>query len=237
MGARGLRIVWAVDGAAPARLDFPEGPVSREELTLLTDGLAVGLLEYVPVEETWYPVAGRRWWFVDCLWVIPPYLGQGVGRALVGEVIRAARADATGVAAVAWRGRPPAPDWAYMPAAFFKALGFEVVAGDDDRVLMAVSYGSPEPPALLPAARAEGEGVEFLCHASCPATRWAAAAVRDAVFREPVKVVETVSREESRRRGAVYGVCRAGRVVVNRPAFKSDVEAVIDAGEGRGGGA
>ena len=237
MGARGLHIVWAVDGAPPAQLEFPEGPVSREELTLLTDGLAVGLLEYVPVEETWCPVTGHRWWFVDCLWVIPPYLKQGVGRGLVAEVIRAARVDATGVAVVAWRGSSPAPDWAYMPAAFFKALGFEAVEGDGDRVLMAASYGSSERPALIRGAGGGTEGVEFLCHASCPATMWAAAAIRDGAFREPVKVVEIGGREESHRRGVLYGVCRDGRVVVNRPAFKSDVEAVVGPGEKRDDGA
>lgn len=152
---------------------------------------------------------------------------------MAGEVIRAARSDGTGVATVAWRGASPSVQWAFMPEGFFRALGFEVVAEERDRVIAAVSYGAKGPLTFAPPPAAAGEGMEFLCHPSCPASMWAArdVAAESPDGGEPVAVAEIASREEAHRRGALFGVCRRGRAVVNRLAFKGDVEAVKRKGD------
>jgi GNAT superfamily N-acetyltransferase len=227
MMPRGLKILLAVEPKPPRVLDFEGERVSAEELTLLADGLVVGLLEYLPVEETLYPVAGDRFLFIDCLWVMPPYLGRGVGRSLVEGVIREARAERTGAAVIAWRGPEPSPTWSYMPAAFFRKFGFEVVDADGDRVLMAVTYGDAAPPSLSKPENETAAGIEFLCHPSCPASLWAAADVSaeggTAGAGNEVKVVEVESAEAARRRGVLFGIRVDGRVVVNRLAFAPDV--------------
>lgn len=229
----GLTVLLALDPAPPREVDYDGERVRPEELTLLADGLVVGLLEYVPVERALYPVEGERCWFVDCLWVIPPYLGRGVGTALMREVIRRARAQNVGVAVLGWRGERPAPDWAYMPAAFFRSFGFDVVAEDGERVLMAVDFDGGGAVRLVVAPPRETEGVEFLCHPSCPASLWGAEQLRGGEplgGDVPVTIVEVADGEEARRYGAPFGVCRDGRLVVKRFAFRGDVERVVRKG-------
>jgi GNAT superfamily N-acetyltransferase len=225
MTPSGLTVLLALDPAPPREVEYDGERLRPEELTLLADGLVVALLEYVPVEKTLYPVEGERYWFVDCLWVMPPYLGRGVGAALMREVIRRARAESFGLAVIGWRGESPAPDWVYMPEAFFRSFGFDVVATDGDRVLMAGDFGGGGTVRLVAAAARESEGVEYLCHPSCPASLWGAEQLRggEPLSGEiPVKVVEVADAEEARRYGAPFGVCRDGRLVVKRFAFRSD---------------
>ena len=230
MAPRGLTVLLAVDPRPPRVLDFGGERVSSDELTLLSDGLVVGLLEYVPVEETLYPVAGDGHLFVDCLWVIEPYLGRGVGRSLVEGVVRVARARRLGVAVVAWRGAAPTEDWSYMPASFFRTFGFDVVDEDGDRALMTVNYGDAAAPRLAEPEEEPASGIEYLCHPSCPASLWAAADVA-----EEASVVEVGGGEAARRYGALFGVRVDGRVVVNRLAFASDLARVKGAAESRDG--
>jgi len=230
----GLTVLLALDPTPPRELDYDGERLRPEELTLLADGLVVGLLEYVPVEHTLYPVEGDRYWFVDCLWVIPPYLGRGVGAALMREVIRRARAERLGVAVLGWRGESPAPDWALMPAAFFRSFGFDVVGEDGERVLMAVDFDGGGTVGLVAPVPREAEGVEYLCHPSCPASLWGAEQLRGG---EPlggdvaVAIVEVAGAEEARRYGAPFGICRDGRLVVKRVAFRSDVERLLGVGD------
>lgn len=230
MAPRGLAVLLAVDARPPRALDFGGERISSDELTLLSDGLVVGLLEYVPVEETLYPVTGEGYLFVDCLWVIPPYVGQGVGKSLVQGVVRVARARRLGVAVVAWRGAEPSDDWSYMPASFFRAFGFDVVDENGDRVLMTVNYGGAPAPRLAEPAEEATSGIEYLCHPSCPASLWAAGDVA-----EEASVVEVDGAEAARRYGALFGVRVDGRVVVNRLAFASDVARAKEAAGGRDG--
>jgi GNAT superfamily N-acetyltransferase len=230
MAPRGLTVLLAVDPRPPRELDFGGERASSDELTLLSDGLVVGLLEYVPVEETLYPVTGGGYLFVDCLWVIEPYLGRGVGRSLVEGIVRVARARRLGVAVVAWRGAAPSDDWSYMPASFFRTFGFDVVDEDGDRALMAVNYGGAAAPRLAEPEAEVASGIEYLCHPSCPASLWAAADVA-----EEASVVEVEGGEAARRYGALFGVRVDGRVVVNRLAFASDVARLKGATGGRDG--
>ncbi len=237
MAPRGLTVLLALDPKPPRFLDFDGERVSCDELTLFADGLAVGLLEYVPIHETLYPVEGRDYLFVDCLWVIPPYRRRGAARALTEGVIREARARNAGVATIAWRGKGPSEKPSFMPATFFRSFGFDAVDEDGDRVLMAITYGSAEKPSFLKAESSEGEGVEFLCHRSCPASLWAAAELAreaaEAGKADAVRMVEAEGRKGVRRYGALFGVRVDGRVVVNRLASRGDVARVLEKGERR----
>ncbi len=231
MEPRGLKILVALEPGRRRYIDFGGERTSRDELTLLADGLVVGMLEYLPIEETLYPVEGRGYFFVDCIWVLPPFTGSGVGRALMEGVIRRARVAEGGVATIAWRGANPADDWPYMPEDFFRAFGFEVVDEDGDRALMAVSYGLREKPHFAPVSRIEDESVTFLCHPSCPASMWAAEKVREIAAEAEggeAKIIEVAGRTDVRRYGALFGVCAGGRIVLNRLAFADDVTAELD---------
>ncbi len=228
--AGGLGILVALDGDAPPFLTSGAERLARDELTSLVDGLVVGLLQYSFIEETLHPVTGEGYLVLDCLWVLPPYLGCGVGRALMNGVIREARAQRAGVAVVAYRGASPFPTWAHMPEAFFRRFGFEAVAAEADRVLMAVNYGAAGKPAFVPAAARAASGTEYLCHPCCPASLWGAAEVKRQIAERGLARVSTrevASRDEVRSLGALWGVCQDGRVVVNRLAFWRDVARVL----------
>ena len=233
MSGHGLVLVVAIDPTPPAVIKRGNEKIAREELTLLADGLVVGLLEYVPVETTWYPVDGDGYSFVDCLWVMPGYTGRGIGRELLTVVIREARRVAGGVATLAWRGVNPAASWSYMPAPFFRKHGFEVVGEDGDRVLMAVSYGAKEKPRLLTTSVVPEAGWAFLCHPSCPASRWAALEVeKTGIGSQPeVAIIMARSRDEARARGALFGLFRDGKVILNRLAFGKDVQKALGLGD------
>jgi GNAT superfamily N-acetyltransferase len=236
MAPRGLKILLAVDPRPPRFVDLDGERIGRDELTLLADGLVVASLEYVPIEETLYPVEGSEYLFLDCLWVTPPYAGRGVGRALMNALVREARARGTGAATIAWRGAQPAEGWSYMPASFFRTFGFAVADEDGDRVLMAVSYGARGKPSFSAPEPLPYEGVVFLCHPSCPASLWAAEELaREATTlgeARDVKFVEVEGREGARRCGALFGVGVDGRVVVNRLAFPGDVAVATKRGAG-----
>jgi GNAT superfamily N-acetyltransferase len=232
MAGHGLGLVIAVDPTPPAVVTWGNEKVAREELTLLADGLVVGLLQYAPVEVTWYPVDGDGYLFVECLWVEPGYTGRGVGRGLLTAVIREARRVESGVAVIAWRGASPAASWAYMPATFFRNNGFEIVAADGDRVLMAVSYGAKTKPRLLPAAEVPETGWTLLSHPGCPASRWAVLEAEQAAAASgaALAVAAARTRAEARARGALFGVCRDGKVVLNRLASAEEIKKALGLG-------
>lgn len=45
-------------------------------------------IEYIPLKNAWYPVAGDDYMFIDCLWVSGKYAGSGNSSILLDECIR-----------------------------------------------------------------------------------------------------------------------------------------------------
>lgn len=233
MVGQGLKLLVAIDPTPPAVIKMGEEKIAREELSLLADGLVVGLLEYAPGEITWYPVDANGYRYVDCLWVIPGYTGRGIGRALLSGVVREARRMESGVAVTAWRGPNPVSTWAYMPARFFRANGFEIVDEDGDRVLMAVSYGLKTKPRLRPVACEPSHPGALHCSPCCPAS-WRAALEAEKAAVETGRELEVVTvktREEVQARGFIFGLEHFGTLLLNRMVFRADVEKAFGPGE------
>ncbi|HID32865.1 MAG TPA: N-acetyltransferase [bacterium (Candidatus Stahlbacteria)] len=98
----------------------------------------VGFFEYCPIEEAPDRVKGRDLIYIVCglvhLWDRPQrrrYTGKGIGRRLIEGIEQVARKKAKGI--VAW-----GYDWGnwFMPAGFFKHLGYEEVDRDGRRLLL-----------------------------------------------------------------------------------------------------
>lgn len=233
MMGRGLKLLVAIDPTPPAVVEVGDERIAREELSLLADGLVVGILEYAAAEISWYPIDGDGYLCVDCLWVIPGYTGRGIGRALLNGVIREARRMESGVAVIAWRGPNPVSTWAYMPAPFFRASGFEVVDEDGDRVLMAVSYGLKTRPRLRAVTCESSLPWALYCSSCCPASRWAALEAEKAAAEagRELEVVTVKTREEIQARGFIYGLGHSGTLLLNRLVFRADLVKAFGSGE------
>ncbi|HIE06401.1 MAG TPA: GNAT family N-acetyltransferase [bacterium (Candidatus Stahlbacteria)] len=106
------------------------------------DGVPAGYFEYCPIEVAPDRVKGRDLTFIVCglvhLWDRPErkrYTGKGIGRLLIERIEKEARKRTKGI--VAW-----GYDWDnwFMPAPFFRHLGYKDIDSDGNRVLLLKSF-------------------------------------------------------------------------------------------------
>ncbi|HAZ30036.1 TPA: hypothetical protein DCY65_00465 [Candidatus Acetothermia bacterium] len=90
---------------------------------------ALGWAQTVPIETAARDIEGERAVFLHCVNVSEQ--GRGVGRALLGEVLRRAERQGRGVVVDAC-----ADVWGFMPEQFFSRLGFSVAQARGRRRLM-----------------------------------------------------------------------------------------------------
>jgi len=111
----------------------------------------VGFFEFIPIEEAPDRIQGKDLIYIICgmvhLWDRPErkrYTGRGIGRMLIERIERVAKRRAKGV--VAW-----GYDWDswYMPAGFFRHLGYEEVDREGKRVLLLKRFKRVEPPRFI----------------------------------------------------------------------------------------
>ncbi|MEW6547734.1 MAG: GNAT family N-acetyltransferase [Bacillota bacterium] len=108
-------------------------------------GRAVGRVEVMPIEAAPLPLEGSNLWVIRCLWVLPPAERKGIGRALLGRALDAARGSA-GVAALTF------PDW--IPVSFYEKHGFRTVETRGDHILLLRANNPAARVSLAPAQRA-----------------------------------------------------------------------------------
>lgn len=125
MMARGLKIKVAVDGGDP-----------------------VGFIHCLPLELGIQGMSGTDLMAIPCLTlgyrsVYRRKTGSGYGRALIEAAESEARSCSKGIAVVAHDN-----DFWFMPAAFFRRLGYREVARRADTVVMLKSFQPVEPPVM-----------------------------------------------------------------------------------------
>ncbi len=124
------------------------------------DRVPVGYIEYLPIEATPFPVAGKGANFVTCLWVLPAYEHQGIGGSLLAACLGDSR---HGVATVVKDGER-------RPVQFFKHLGF----GEIDRIPGVTLLGSGpvqaklQPMCYLAHERSDRLAIDVLYNPECP---------------------------------------------------------------------
>ena len=97
----------------------------RVKLALDDDGQLGGMIQYVPIEESF--AEGRDAWFIQCLWVHGHregrgnYQGRGMGSALLAAAEQDAR-ERGGQAMVAWGVSLPV----FVRASWYKKHGYQV---------------------------------------------------------------------------------------------------------------
>jgi predicted N-acetyltransferase YhbS len=95
----------------------------------------VGFIHLIPIEVSTTGLIGQNLMVIPCLAILKNWEGKGVGRALISEAENEARLqNKQGLATIAYYG-----DFPFMPAGFFKKMGFKVI---DKRKVMAVGEQS-----------------------------------------------------------------------------------------------
>ena len=227
--SEGLSVVLAWKEGIPKSVEYADGArVPGEELASVGDYLIVGLAEWGPPAVSPHPVRGEGFLHLNCLRVLEPYRGQGVGTELVRAFARAAR-KAGGGSVLAWRGSD-AP-YPYGPQGFFKKFGFQEAAADGPRVLMYLDYGAPVPelikpePLPYPVPR-----LTVFWNGTCPGCVWAAREIAGELERRPgadVKLVNTDKRAAVERYGVMCGLAVRGTVNEQRVITWEDVERAL----------
>jgi ribosomal protein S18 acetylase RimI-like enzyme len=214
----GLKVLFAVKEGIPKSVKYPDGArVPGEELASVGDNLIVGLAEYGPLEVSPHPVRGAGMLHLNCLRVLEPFRGQGVGTELVRAFARAAR-KAGGGSVLAWKDdESPYP---YAPQGFFKKFGFQEAAADGPRFLMYLDYGAPVPelikpePLPYPVSRAT-----VFWSGACPGCVWGMKGILAELEKRPgadVKLVNTDARENVERYGVMCGLAVRGKITEQR---------------------
>ena len=109
----------------------------------------MGLLECIPIEYALEPILGEKSIFINCMWILPPFWGKGVGRALIEFLIKRAK-GVGGVSTIAYDG----DKWcgtsiSYIPSSYFKNFGFKEIERDGSRVLLHLDLGGNNLPKLI----------------------------------------------------------------------------------------
>lgn len=122
---RGLSVKVAVDGGRP-----------------------VGFVHCLPIERGAWGMSGTDLMTIPCLTLRGEYVygrktGSGYGRALIKAVESEARKSKKGVAVLAYDN-----DFWFMPASFFKRLGYRESSRQGDAVILLKEFGLVEPPTM-----------------------------------------------------------------------------------------
>jgi len=91
MMEKGLSILVALeDKGKEEKMDYPGvGEVRTKDLSL-KGKIVAGLIEYLPIEETNFPVLGKNLAFIGCIWVTPPFWKKGVPTSLMETLLKRA---------------------------------------------------------------------------------------------------------------------------------------------------
>jgi len=230
--AAGSVVLFAVKEGVPKSVKYPDGDrVPGEELASVGDNLIVGIAEYGSLGVSPHPVRGERILHLNCLRVLEPYRGQGVGTELVRAFTREAR-KAGGGSALAWKeDESPYP---YGPAGFFKRFGFGEIIVDGPRALMYLDYGSAAPELMKPKPLPYPVNrVTVFWSGACPGCVWGVKEISAELDNRPgadVKLVNTDKRDDVKRYGIMCGLAVRGKITEQRAVTWDDVNTALERG-------
>jgi GNAT superfamily N-acetyltransferase len=232
MQKKGLSLLVAFeDVGSEKKIYYPGvGEVKVDDLSL-KGKIPVGLLEYIPIEKTIFPVQGENLAFIHCIWVIPPYQRKGVAQTLM-ENFFDQTSHFTGSAMIAYEGESWWGFFDYMPRWFFDKFGFEEVDRDGNSILMLKNYGNAKLPhltlspcpapngaGLAPYCQGVGERVEFFWSTQCPYSWWVGKLLEKEFGKSKkfeLKLVNTDKGETVQKVGLTFGVRINGKTIFDR---------------------
>ncbi|KPL01248.1 MAG: hypothetical protein AMJ91_00945 [candidate division Zixibacteria bacterium SM23_73_3] len=235
MKKEGLSVLVAFEDEGKwEKIDYPGvGEVTLEELSL-KGKIPAGLIEYVPIEKTIFPVKGENLAFIHCIWVIPPYWKKKVGQALM-ENFMTKTSHLSGSAVIAYERESWWGFFDYMPECFFSKFGFKEVGRNGNSVLMLKNYGNAKPPALIlsrtgSASSAKRAKVEFFWSTQCSYSWWVAKLVAKEfgkTTKVDLKLINTDRRKTVQKFGLTFGLRINANTIFNRMPSWDEVKKVM----------
>lgn len=192
----------------------------------------MGLLECVPIEYALEPINGKKSLFINCMWILPPFWGKGVGKALIDFLINRAK-DVDGVSTIAYDG----VKWCgtsinYMPFDFFKKLGFKEIERDGNRLLLHLDLGAKIPPKLIYPQYDVLQNERDSClvafyNSQCPWSKLMIDEINKNIEKNSslhLKVIKTDNREIIEKYGISRGLLIEGKPTLKRIALWKEIQ-------------
>ncbi|NHJ21969.1 MAG: GNAT family N-acetyltransferase [Candidatus Lokiarchaeota archaeon] len=195
----------------------------------------MGLLECVPIECAIEPIKGENSLFINCIWILPPFWGKGVGKALIEYLITRAK-DIGGVSTIAYEG----DKWCgtsinYMPFEFFKKFGLKEIERDGSRVLLHLDLGAENPPKLIYPQYENLQNERDNClvafyNSQCPWSKLMIDDLNKNIEENPnlqFKAIKTDNREIIQKYGISRGLIIEGKPIIKRIALWNEMQKEI----------
>ena len=223
MMKKGLELFIALEEPRDEVLNYKwVGKINHRDLAI-NDKVPMGLLESIPIEYALEPIVGKDILFINCMWILPPFWGQGVGKALLTAFTK--NAKNVGAASVIaydkehWFGTTIE----YMPMNFFKKNNFIEVDREGGRVLMFLDFKNSNPPKFLSSnpnleKKIQKLCINIFCNDQCP---WSSFMVKE--FQEGIKSCENIEiniiKTNKKKTIEKFGISR-GVILDDNPVFK-----------------
>jgi GNAT superfamily N-acetyltransferase len=234
---KGLSVLVALENKGKREeIDYPGvGKVKTKDLSL-KGKIVAGLIEYLPIEETNFPVRGENLAFIDCIWVIPPFWKKGIAKNLMKNFIEKTHSQKfSGASVIAYKKESWWGFFDYMPSWFFQKFGFRQVERDGNSILMFKNYKDAQSPKFISAkpkstSKHRKTKVELFWSSQCPYSWW----VRKLAEKKFGKIanlelnfVNTDDRKTVEKSGINYGLTINGKTIYNRMPSWDEIKKVL----------
>jgi GNAT superfamily N-acetyltransferase len=237
MMGRGLSILAALEDEGEEEKTYYPGVGDVRTKDLSSKGkIVAGLIEYLPIEETNFPVKGRNLVFIHCIWVIPPFWRKGVATSLIEALHKTARLrDFSGAAVIAYEKESWWGFFDYMPGWFFRKFGFKQVERDGNSILMLKSYKDAKPPQfILPERKTTSKSArtkaQLFWSGQCPYSWWVKK-LAEKEFGKNARIelsfVNTDDRKTVKKSGITFGLAINGKIIYNRIPSWDEVKTAL----------
>ncbi|MFX1593666.1 MAG: GNAT family N-acetyltransferase [Promethearchaeota archaeon] len=236
MMQKGLEILVALEKPRKEKIHYKwVGKMLHSDLTI-HGRVPMGLLEYIPIEHALEPVKGNNCLFINCMWILPPFWLNGVGKALLKSFLEKAK-QYGGASVIAYEGdRWFGTSIRYMPSSFFKKFGFKEVDRDGSRVLLFLDLGSSSTPKFIfpelkDQYKSQKLNLEILYNSQCPWSKYMINTIKNNIeknFNINLNIINTDDRIVIEKLGISRGVFLNGKPIIKRMASWEEIKLEIE---------
>lgn len=233
---KGLEILVAFEEPREEYIDYKwVGKMLHSDLAF-RGKVAMGLIEFLPIEYALEPVEGKKSLFIDCMWILPPFWNKGIGKALLESFIEKAK-DVGGASVIAYEG----DKWFgtsinYMASKFFKKFGFQEVDRDGSRILLYLDLGASDcPKFIFPKIKNFNKNkkinLDLFFNNQCPWARYMINTVKKGLKKYDTincNIIDANELDFIKENGISRGIRLNNKIIFNRMASWEEIKAVID---------
>ncbi len=233
---KGLELFVALENPRDEIINYKwAGKIKHSDLAI-NGKVPMGLLECIPIEHALEPIVGKDSLFINCMWILPPYWGKGVAKALITTFIE--RARQFGSASVLSYDSESWFDTSieFMPMNFFKKYGFIETDREGKRVLLFIDFKGNYPPKFLPVnlnneLNSQELTLNIFCNDQCPWSTYMVKKIREGIKlyqNIDINVISTTEKRLIEKFGISRGVTLNNRLLFKRMITWDQVKKEID---------